>query len=177
MRRKTSASRREEIRQRVDDGAQGRRDVRLPHATRPQLLSGGQKQRVAIAGVLAMQPQCVVLDEPTAMLDPQGRREVHRYHRAAEPREAGMTVILITHHMDEAARADRVIAMSEGRIVADGTPQAVFAQEPLLRSVGLDVPQTEQLLLELKRRGVDIPTDALTPEACAQLLRQRIARS
>ena len=92
-------------------------------------------------------------------------------------RETGMTVILITHHMDEAARADRVIAMSEGRIVADGTPQAVFAQEPLLRSVGLDVPQTEQLLLELKRRGVDIPTDALTPEACAQLLRQRIARS
>ena len=88
--------------------------------------------------------------------------------------ETGMTVILITHHMDEAARADRVIAMSEGRIVADGTPQAVFAQEPLLRSVGLDVPQTEQLLLELKRRGVDIPTDALTPEACAQLLQQRI---
>ena len=90
--------------------------------------------------------------------------------------ETGMTVILITHHMDEAARADRVIAMSEGRIVADGTPQAVFAQEPLLRSVGLDVPQTEQLLLELKRRGIDIPTDALTPEACAQLLQQRIAQ-
>lgn len=139
-------------------------------------LSGGQKQRVAIAGVLAMQPQCVVLDEPTAMLDPQGRREVLDTIERLN-RETGMTVILITHHMDEAARADRVIAMSEGRIVADGTPQAVFAQEPLLRSVGLDVPQTEQLLLELKRRGVDIPTDALTPEACAQLLRQRIARS
>ena len=132
----------------------------------PQLLSGGQKQRVAIAGVLAMQPQCVVLDEPTAMLDPQGRREVLDTIERLN-RETGMTVILITHHMDEAARADRVIAMSEGRIVADGTPQAVFAQEPL----------TEQLLLELKRRGVDIPTDALTPEACAQLLRQRIARS
>ena len=141
----------------------------------PQLLSGGQKQRVAIAGVLAMQPQCVVLDEPTAMLDPQGRREVLDTVERLN-HETGMTVILITHHMDEAARADRVIAMSEGRIVADGTPQAVFAQEPLLRSVGLDVPQTEQLLLELKRRGIDIPTDALTPEACAQLLQQRIAQ-
>ena len=142
----------------------------------PAQLSGGQKQRVAIAGVIAMRPRCIVLDEPTAMLDPQGRREVLDTIERLN-RETGMTVILITHHMDEAARADRVIAMSEGRIVADGTPQAVFAQEPLLRSVGLDVPQTEQLLLELKRRGVDIPTDALTPEACAQLLRQRIARS
>lgn len=164
-----------EIRARVDAALKqvGMYDFRL-HA--PHLLSGGQKQRVAIAGVLAMQPQCVVLDEPTAMLDPQGRREVLDTIERLN-RETGMTVILITHHMDEAARADRVIAMSEGRIVADGTPQAVFAQEPLLRSVGLDVPQTEQLLLELKRRGVDIPTDALTPEACAQLLRQRIARS
>ena len=164
----------QEIRQRVDDAlrAVGMYDYRT---YAPQLLSGGQKQRVAIAGVLAMQPQCVVLDEPTAMLDPQGRREVLDTIERLN-RETGMTVILITHHMDEAARADRVIAMSEGRIVADGTPQAVFAQEPLLRSVGLDVPQTEQLLLELKRRGVDIPTDALTPEACAQLLRQRIQR-
>ena len=164
----------QEIRQRVDDAlrAVGMYDYRT---YAPQLLSGGQKQRVAIAGVLAMQPQCVVLDEPTAMLDPQGRREVLDTVERLN-RETGMTVILITHHMDEAARADRVIAMSEGRIVADGTPQAVFAQEPLLRSVGLDVPQTEQLLLELKRRGVDIPTDALTPEACAQLLQQRIAQ-
>ena len=150
----------QEIRQRVDDAlrAVGMYDYRT---YAPQLLSGGQKQRVAIAGVLAMQPQCVVLDEPTAMLDPQGRREVLDTIERLN-RETGMTVILITHHMDEAARADRVIAMSEGRIVADGTPQAVFAQEPLLRSVGLDVPQTEQLLLELKRRSVDIPTDALT---------------
>ena len=164
-----------EIRRRVDEALKrvGMYEFRN---NAPHLLSGGQKQRVAIAGVLAMQPQCVVLDEPTAMLDPQGRREVLDTIERLN-RETGMTVILITHHMDEAARADRVIAMSEGRIVADGTPQAVFAQEPLLRSVGLDVPQTEQLLLELKRRGVDIPTDALTPEACAQLLRQRIARS
>ena len=164
----------QEIRQRVDDAlkAVGMYDYRT---YAPQLLSGGQKQRVAIAGVLAMQPQCVVLDEPTAMLDPQGRREVLDTVERLN-HETGMTVILITHHMDEAARADRVIAMSEGRIVADGTPQAVFAQEPLLRSVGLDVPQTEQLLLELKRRGIDIPTDALMPEACAQLLQQRIAQ-
>ena len=142
----------QEIRQRVDDAlkAVGMYDYRT---YAPQLLSGGQKQRVAIAGVLAMQPQCVVLDEPTAMLDPQGRREVLDTVERLN-HETGMTVILITHHMDEAARADRVIAMSEGRIVADGTPQAVFAQEPLLRSVGLDVPQTEQLLLELKRRGI-----------------------
>lgn len=164
----------QEIRKRVDDAlkAVGMYDYRT---YAPQLLSGGQKQRVAIAGVLAMQPQCVVLDEPTAMLDPQGRREVLDTVERLN-HETGMTVILITHHMDEAARADRVIAMSEGRIVADGTPQAVFAQEPLLRSVGLDVPQTEQLLLELKRRGIDIPTDALMPEACAQLLQQRIAQ-
>ena len=164
----------QEIRQRVDDAlkAVGMYDYRT---YAPQLLSGGQKQRVAIAGVIAMQPQCIVLDEPTAMLDPQGRREVLDTVERLN-HETGMTVILITHHMDEAARADRVIAMSEGRIVADGTPQAVFAQEPLLRSVGLDVPQTEQLLLELKRRGIDIPTDELTPEACAQLLQQRIAQ-
>ena len=128
---------------------------------------------MAIAGVIAMQPQCIVLDEPTAMLDPQGRREVldtvERLNREKE-----ITVILITHHMDEAVRAGRVIAMSGGKIIADGTPKDVFTQEKLLRSVGLDVPQTEQLLLELKRRGIDIPTDALTPEQCAQLLYRRL---
>ena len=139
----------------------------------PQLLSGGQKQRVAIAGVLAMQQQCVVLDEPAAMLDPQGRREVLDTIERLN-REKGITVILITHHMDEAVRAGRVIAMSEGKIIADGTPQQVFAQEKLLRSVGLDVPQTEQLLLALRARGVDIPTDALTPGQWARLLRQYI---
>ena len=139
----------------------------------PMGLSGGEKRRVAIAGVLAMQPQCVVLDEPTAMLDPQGRREVLDTIERLN-REKGITVILITHHMDEAVRAGRVIAMSEGKIIADGTPQQVFAQEKLLRSVGLDVPQTEQLLLALRARGVDIPTDALTPAQCARLLRQYI---
>ena len=162
----------EEIRRRVDDALRvvGMYEYRT---YAPQLLSGGQKQRVAIAGVLAMQPQCVVLDEPTAMLDPQGRREVLDTIERLN-REKGITVILITHHMDEAVRAGRVIAMSEGKIIADGTPQQVFAQEKLLRSVGLDVPQTEQLLLALRARGVDIPTDALTPGQCARLLRQYI---
>ena len=139
----------------------------------PNKLSGGQKQRVAIAGVMAMEPKCIVLDEPTAMLDPQGRREVLDTIERLN-REKGITVILITHHMDEAVRAGRVIAMSEGKIIADGMPQQVFAQEKLLRSVGLDVPQTEQLLLALRARGVNIPTDALTPGQCARLLRQYI---
>ena len=161
-----------EIRQRVDDalaavgmGEFGR------HA--PHLLSGGQKQRIAIAGVLAMEPECIVLDEATAMLDPVGRRETVDTIRTLNEKY-GITVILITHHMDEAVRAGRVIAMSEGKIIADGTPQQVFAQEKLLRSVGLDVPQTEQLLLALRARGVNIPTDALTPGQCARLLRQYI---
>ena len=164
-----------EIRQRVDDALHtvGMYDYRT---YAPQLLSGGQKQRVAIAGVIAMQPQCIVLDEPTAMLDPQGRREVLDTVERLN-REKKITVILITHHMDEAVRAARVIAMSGGKIIADGTPKEVFAQEKLLRSVGLDVPQTEQLLLELKRRGIDIPTDALTPEQCAQLLYRRLKQA
>lgn len=161
-----------EIRKRVDDAlrAVGMYEYR---AQAPHRLSGGQKQRIAIAGVIAMMPRCVVLDEPTAMLDPQGRREVLDTIERLN-RENGITVILITHHMDEAVRAGRVIAMSEGKIIADGTPQQVFAQEKLLRSVGLDVPQTEQLLLALRARGVDIPTDALTPGQCARLLRQYI---
>ena len=128
---------------------------------------------MAIAGVLAMQPKTIVLDEPTAMLDPQGRQEVVSIVEKLS-REQNITVVLITHHMDEAVCADRVIAMDDGKIIADGTPKDVFAQEKLLSSVGLDVPQTEQLLLELKRRGIDIPTDALTPEQCAQLLYRRL---
>ncbi len=162
----------EEIRARVDEALKtvGMYDYRT---YAPQLLSGGQKQRIAIAGVIAMQPACIVLDEPTAMLDPQGRQEVLRTILRLN-REKGITVILITHHMDEAVLAGRVVAMSEGKIIADGTPQAVFAQYERLRSVGLDVPQTEQLLLALRARGVELPIDALTPEACAQLLAARI---
>mgnify|MGYP001556903313 FL=1 len=154
-----------EIRRRVDEALRtvGMYEYRL-HA--PHLLSGGQKQRVAIAGVLAMQPRCVALDEPTAMLDPVGRREVvATVTRLC--REKGMTVMLITHHMAECIGADRLIVMSEGRIVADGTPREVFSQVELLRSEGLAVPATTELIYELRRDGFELPLDALTVDECA----------
>ena len=154
-----------EIRRRVDEALRtvGMYEYRL-HA--PHLLSGGQKQRVAIAGVLAIQPRCVVLDEPTAMLDPVGRREVvATVTRLC--REKGMTVMLITHHMAECIGADRLIVMSEGRIVADGTPREVFSQVELLRSEGLAVPATTELIYELRRDGFELPLDALTVDECA----------
>ena len=137
----------------------------------PHKLSGWQKQRVAIAGILAMQPECIVLDEPTAMLDPQGRREVMDTVRRLN-REQGMTVVLITHYMDEAAQADRVIVMDEGRIVCDGTPREVFSQVELLRSVALDVPQPTELCRALADAGVPIRRDVLTPEECAEAILQ-----
>ncbi len=137
----------------------------------PHKLSGGQKQRVAIAGVLAMHPACLVLDEPTAMLDPRGRREVlDTVCRLA--REQGMTVVLITHYMEEAAMADRVVVMDEGRVLTDGTPREVFAQGELLRQVGLDVPQPTALCAALRAKGVAIPADILTAEECATVLAQ-----
>ncbi len=158
----------EEIRRRVDDALKtvGMYDYRT-HA--PHLLSGGQKQRVAIAGVIAMQPRCIVLDEPTAMLDPIGREDVIRTIEKLN-RENGITVILITHHMTEAVRADRVIVMSEGRILTDGTPKEVFTQVELLKSAGLDVPATTQIIYELNRADFDLPLDALSTEECAQAL-------
>ena len=162
----------EEIRRRVDAALKtvGMYEYRA-HA--PQLLSGGQKQRVAIAGVLAMKPKCIVLDEPTAMLDPQGRREVIETVERLN-REEGMTVVLITHHMDEATHAGRVVAMNDGKIVADGTPEEVFSQVELLRSVGLSVPETTQLLYALRADGFDLPLDALSIDQCAQALYDRI---
>ena len=158
----------QEIRQRVDDAlkAVGMYDYRT---YAPQLLSGGQKQRVAIAGVLAMQPQCVVLDEPTAMLDPQGRAEVLSTIETLN-REKGITVVLITHHMTEAVRAERVIVLHEGGVLADGTPKEVFPQVELLQNAGLDVPATTRLLYELNRQGASLPLDALSTEECAQAL-------
>ncbi len=158
-----------EIRQRVDDALKlvGMYEFR-EHA--PHLLSGGQKQRIAIAGVIAMQPACIVLDEPTAMLDPQGREEVMSTIKRLNS-ESGVTVILITHHMREAAQADRVIAMSEGAIIADGTPKEVFCQVELLRQVHLTVPETTELLYELNQEGYALPLDALSVEECAQALR------
>lgn len=154
-----------EIRRRVDDAlkAVGMYEYRM-HA--PHLLSGGQKQRVAIAGVLAMRPRCIVLDEPTAMLDPVGRREVIATVTKL-CREQGMTVVLITHHMSECVGADRLVVMSEGRIVADGTPRDVFSQVELLRSEGLSVPATTELIYELDKDGWGLPLSALTVDECA----------
>ena len=154
-----------EIRRRVDDAlkAVGMYEYRM-HA--PHLLSGGQKQRVAIAGVLAMRPRCIVLDEPTAMLDPVGRREVIATVTKL-CREQGITVVLITHHMSECVGADRLVVMSEGRIVADGTPRDVFSQVELLRGEGLSVPATTELIYELDKDGWGLPLSALTVDECA----------
>ena len=158
----------EEIRSRVDEALKlvGMYEYRS-HA--PHLLSGGQKQRVAIAGVIAMRPECIVLDEPTAMLDPQGRKEVISTIERLN-RESGITVVLITHHMTEAIRAQRVIVMDEGRILTDGTPKQVFTQVELLKSAGLTVPATTELLYDLNRAGFCLPLDALSTEECAQAL-------
>ena len=158
----------EEIRRRVDEALKlvGMYDYRL-HA--PHQLSGGQKQRVAIAGVIAMRPRCIVLDEPTAMLDPHGREEVISTIERLN-REMGITVVLITHHMTEAIRAQRVIVMDAGRILADGTPKEVFPQVELLESVGLTVPATTKVLYALNQAGFDLPLDALSTEECAQVL-------
>ncbi len=139
----------------------------------PHLLSGGQKQRVAIAGVIAMQPEIIVLDEPTAMLDPQGRREVVETVTAL-CREKGMTVILITHHMDECIGADRLLVMSNGSLIADGTPGEVFADIGLMESEGLDVPETARLVQELRSAGMRIEGDALAVEDCAALIAQSL---
>ncbi len=157
-----------EIRQRVDDAlkAVGMYEFR-EHA--PHLLSGGQKQRVAIAGVIAMEPRCIVLDEPTAMLDPIGRADVLCTIQTLN-RERGVTVVLITHHMDEAAQAGRLVVMSKGKIVADGTPKEVFSQVEALKAVGLAVPQTTELLWQLRQEGLEVPLDALSDEECAQTL-------
>ena len=163
----------EEIRLRVDDAlkAVGMYEFR-EHA--PHLLSGGQKQRIAIAGVIAMQPRCIVLDEPTAMLDPIGRADVLRTIKALN-RQRGVTVVLITHHMDEAAQADRLVVMAKGRVIADGAPKEIFQDVEGLKAVGLTVPETTQLLWELRQEGLDVPLDALSDEECAQALKELLA--
>lgn len=155
----------EEIRRRVDEAlkAVGMWEFRS-HA--PHLLSGGQKQRVAIAGVIAMRPRCIVLDEPTAMLDPAGRAEVIRTIKQLN-KEQGITVILITHHMNETIDADRLIIMAEGGIIGDGKPEEVFADVEKLRASGLTVPETTGLIYELRKEGLDIPLDAMSVDACA----------
>ncbi len=157
-----------EIRRRVDAALKqvGMYEYR-EHA--PHLLSGGQKQRVAIAGIIAMEPKCIVLDEPTAMLDPRGRREVMDTIEKLN-REKGITVILITHHMDEAARAGRVVVLNKGTVAADGTPKEVFSQVELLHSIGLAAPETVELCWELNKLGYALPLDQLNAEECAQTL-------
>ena len=161
-----------EIRRRVDSAL---KQVEMyeyrEHA--PHLLSGGQKQRVAIAGIIAMEPRCIVLDDPTAMLDPRGRREVIDTIGRLN-REKGITVVLITHHMDEAAKADRVVVLNKGKVAADGTPQQVFAQVELLHSLGLASPETVELCWELNKQGFDLPLDKLEPEECAQTLYEHL---
>ena len=157
-----------EIRHRVDNAlAQVGMSKYALHA--PHLLSGGQKQRIAIAGVIAMAPMCIVLDEPTAMLDPRGRREVMDTITKLN-REKGITVVLITHHMDEAAQCQRVVVMHKGVVAADGTPQEVFSRVELLHDLGLAAPETVELCYELNKLGFDLPLDKLDEKECAQAL-------
>ena len=139
----------------------------------PHLLSGGQKQRVAIAGVIAMEPKCIILDEPTAMLDPKGRREVIDTVLKLN-KQKRITVVLITHHMDEAAKAQRVIVLNKGKVAADGTPKEVFSQVELLHKMGLAAPETVELLHSLNAEGFDLPLDMLETEECAQTLYEAI---
>ena len=158
-----------EIRRRVDkalaDVNMGQFKKKAPH-----LLSGGQKQRIAIAGVVAMKPKCIIFDEPTAMLDPKGRSEIMSI--IDELHAEGITVILITHFMDEAVRADRVIIMHEGRILLDGAPQEVFEQEELIRSVNLDVPLMVEMGAKLRKAGIDVPKDIITEEKMVEFICQ-----
>lgn len=163
----------EEMRRRVDESlkAVGMYDYRL-HS--PSQLSGGQKQRVAIAGVIAMQPKCIILDEPTAMLDPQGRKEVlatiHRMNR-----EQGITIVLITHYMNEAADCDRVVVMDKGMVVLDDVPEKVFSQVDKLKAIGLDVPQVTELAWELRKAGCDISAEIISEEGCVAAIEKLFA--
>ena len=154
------------IRQEVDEALKAVDMYEFRKST-PHKLSGGQKQRVAIAGIIAMKPDCIVLDEPTAMLDPKGRAEIIDTIKKLN-RDNGITIVLITHFMEEASDADRVIVMDDGKIVADSTPKEIFSDIKLLKNVGLDVPQTTELLYRLKQGGMNISTDVISIEESAQ---------
>ena len=165
----------DEIRRRVDDALRAvGMEKFAAHA--PHLLSGGQKQRIAIAGVLAMRPQCIVLDEATAMLDPVGRGEVLTTIERLN-RDEGITVVLITHHMNEAVNADRVVVMNDGRVAMDGAPREVFAQVERLRAIGLSVPDSVELLYELRGEGCDLPLTAITVDECADAIARCFGKS
>ena len=153
------------IRERVDEALKSVDMYEFAKST-PHRLSGGQKQRIAIAGIIAMQPECIVLDEPTAMLDPKGRKEIIATIERLN-REKNITVILITHYMEEAENADRVIVMDSGNIILDSDPKTVFTEVELLKKVGLDVPQTSELLYQLKSSGLDIKTNIISIEEAA----------
>ena len=157
-----------EIRRRVDEAlkAVGMYEYR-GHA--PHQLSGGQKQRVAIAGIIAMRPQCIVLDEPTAMLDPRGRKEVLRTIRELKE-NYGITIVLITHYLEEAVQADRVVVVDNGTLLLDGTPREVFSHVKLLKDVGLDVPQATELIYELQNTGIPFPDGVLTESECVDAI-------
>ncbi|MBR4305914.1 MAG: energy-coupling factor transporter ATPase [Ruminiclostridium sp.] len=157
-----------EIRRRVDEAL---KIVDMYHYREhaPHQLSGGQKQRIAIAGIIAMRPRCIVMDEPTAMLDPKGRKEIMATIKALN-KQHGITVVLITHYMEEAAQADRVIVIDKGKILLDDVPKKIFSQVELLKSVGLDVPQATELMYDLKNSGVDAPEDIIDVDECAEFL-------
>lgn len=156
-----------EIRRRVD-GALKEVGMYSYREHAPHKLSGGQKQRIAIAGVLAMQPECIVMDEPTAMLDPIGRREIMQTIK--ELNAEGVTIVLITHYMDEAAQAGRVVVMDDGRVIMDDNPKKVFSQAEKLKSVGLDVPDVTELTHQLIKEGIDLPNDIITENECVERL-------
>ena len=159
----------EEIRKRVDKALE---DVNMGAFKKkaPHLLSGGQKQRIAIAGVVAMKPQCIIFDEPTAMLDPKGRKEIMAI--IDELHEEGITVVLITHFMEETVNADRLIIMNEGKVLLDGTPEEVFSHRDLIQSVNLDVPLMAELAARLREQGVDVPENIITEEKMVEFICQ-----
>lgn len=159
----------QEIRKRVDKALQdvnmGKHKKKAPH-----LLSGGQKQRIAIAGVVAMKPECIIFDEPTAMLDPKGRQEIMEI--VEELHKEGITVILITHFMEEAVKADRIIIMDDGNVLLDGTPEEVFAQEETLHAANLEIPMAAVLAQKLRKRGIDVPQNVITVEGLVEYICQ-----
>ncbi len=157
-----------EIRRRIDEAMEKTGVYKFKNKA-PHHLSGGQKQRVAIAGIIAMRPDCIVLDEPTAMLDPEGRRKVLKTIKSLN-KDYGITVILITHYMDEAAQADRIVVMNKGNVVKEGTPKEIFAQVEMVKKLSLDVPQTSELAYEMTKLGYKMSTKAISIDECAQQL-------